>query len=217
MPLTIRTIVADLHANRASSVRGCGNVEAGGYEKQAVVSRNSHIEQRSSAVKVTVDGGNAAWFRVDKTGPGTGRNGHQLGFQADLTTIATLTRERNICISPGYSGCLFSVYERNGEYKCCHTSRALGDGDVYVNELRQFAQNHNWNLVHEVPTRTDNLNGVQNGSNISGCVATIIVCRISYTINPIRVRTVRLRMNNQYISIHRARWVTPQGGATAQD
>ena len=40
----------------------------------------------------------------------------------------------------------------------------------------------------------------QNGSNISGCVATIIVCRISYTINPIRVRTVRLRMNNQYIS-----------------
>lgn len=217
MPNTIRTIVSDLHHNRATSVRGCGTVEATAYQKQAVVSARSHIEQRSSAVKVTVDGANAAWFRVDKTAPGTGRNGYQLGFEVDKTTIAILSRRRNICISPGYSGCLFSVYERNGEYMCCHTSRALGDGDRYVNELRQYAQRHHWTPVQEVPTRTDHLNGIQNGSNINGCVATMIVCRISYTINPNIVRTVRLRMNNQFLSIHRARWVTPLGGVTVQD
>ena len=213
---TIRTMVADLYNNLATSVRGGGAVGARGWDEDAVVSANSHINRKGSLVKVTIDGANPAWFRVDKTGPGTGRNGWVLGYEVNKTTIVTLTHNRNICVSGDYSGCLFSVYERNGHYRCCHTSRALGDGDVYVNALRQYAANHNWTLVHEVPTRNDNLNGA-NGTQINGCQGTLVVTRISYTINPNVVRTVRLRMNSQYLSVHRTRWVTPLGGATVQD
>jgi hypothetical protein len=216
---TPRTIVADLwnnNINGGPSLFGLGALGAlNRWEEDAIVDIGNHILLKASTVSVTFDGAN---FRVAKPPLGQNGNGWVLGFQDGHTTIATLSNAlgRIICVSPDYSGCLFSVYEHNGAYKCCHTARPL-NSEQYVGELQAYAGLQNWNLVHQAPTRTDNLNGVQNGSNIAGCVATIVVARISYTINPNMVRTVRVRMNNQFHPIHRVRWTTRIGGATVQD
>jgi hypothetical protein len=213
--MDIRTIVADLYTNTAHSVFGLAGIGAAlAYDETTTLDAHRHIAQKATGVSVTIDGNK---FRVAKPNLGQNRHGYVLGYAEGTASIATLTRAHGrICVSPDYSGCLFSVYHYNGTYKCCHTARDDGDNDVHVLALRAYAALQNWVLVHEVPTRNDNLNG-PNGTQVNGCNTTLVVTRISYSINPNVVRTVRLRMNYRYQSIHRVRWTTPVGGATVQD
>lgn len=212
--MDIRTIVADLYTGTAHSVFGLGLIGAQAYDETATLDAQRHIKQKATGIRVSIDGNK---FRVAKPNVGQNRHGYVLGYAEGTTTIATLTRAHGrICVSPDYSGCLFSVYHHNGTYKCCHTARDAGDNDVHVLALRAYAALQNWALVHEVPTRNDNVKGA-NGTQINGCNTTLVVTRISFSINPPVVRTVRLRMNNQYLSIHRVRWTTPVGGATTVD
>lgn len=75
--------------------------------------------------------------------------------------------------------------------------------DDYVTGLRRYAQDQGWTLVHEVPTVAD-ANG---GANVNGCVTTFMMTRVSYTVHPgPKVRTVRLRLNAQGLSVGRDRW-----------
>ncbi len=215
--MSVDAIVRQLKSGQKLGVRGIGFVGARSYDETATLDAPRHIEKKATAVKVTEEVfGLLNFYRVDKTAPGTGRDGWVLGYEVGGTTVATLNHNRPICVSPDYSGCLFSVYEHNGHYKCCHTAGAQNDGDVHVHALQAYAVLQNWVLVHEVPTRTDNLNG-HNGSNINGCVTTVVVTRIGYHVGGNIVRSVRLRMNNQSQSIHRTRWTTLAGGAPVQD
>ena len=211
--MDIRTIVADLYTNAAHSVYGLPATTES-FDENATLDAERKIKERATRVTISIKE-NKFW--VAKPDAEHKQHGFVLGFEDKFTTVATLSRGfGRICVSPDYSGCLFSVYEHNGTYKCCHTARGLGDKDVHVHALREYAANQHWDLVHEVPTINDNLNGA-NGIEVNGCKATLVVTRISYNINPPVVRTVRLRMNSQYLSIHRVRWTTPVGGTPVVD
>jgi len=130
-------------------------------------------------------------------------NGFILNFEDGKSTLATLTRTHRIVAGGGYSGCIYSVYSAgHGKYKCIHTARPAGANPAqYINQLHQYAAQQHWQLIHEIPTA-----GLA-GNN--GCVTTFFLTRVSYNINPVMVRTVRLQLNSRGISVGRDRWNDP--------
>lgn len=196
---TIRTIINDLYNNHSMGIgRKCDTSNA----KEALLSDEYYVKKRRCPV--TVSFGDAPNFRVNSDPVAhNAANGFYLYYRDRWSTVATITRARRIVLGGDYSGCLYSVYKAGrGVFKCIHTYRSSQDGDYYVDKLRTYAANQGWTLVHEVPT--------VGAIGVGGCTSTFIVTRVSYTVkpNPI-VRTIRLRLNNQGLSVARDRWDTP--------
>jgi hypothetical protein len=206
MTAAIRTIVSDLYHNRVRGVGpGFGLLASKGEKEWGVLSDNHHIERKASPAKFLLDMKNFSLVVDVDSADNNAANGSVLFFEENLTTVATINRDRRIVGGGGYSGCLYSVYRvGNGEYKCFHTARPGGVGvnsDQYVNLLRSYAAAQNWILIHEVPTVGE--------ATVGGCVTVFILTRVSYTINPVMVRTVRLSLDAQGMSVRRQRWNTP--------
>lgn len=218
MPLTTPTIVRDLYYNTSRGVKGANWAAQTGRAHAQRGTLDAHRCVRELAIPIVVSSnglGPNHFFDV-VSAPLPNANGFCLLFEDDMSTVATLTRAQRIVVSADYSGCLYSVYSvGGGTYKCVHTARPGGHyADAYVQALRAFAQRQNWVLMHEVPTRADGVSG----AGINGCNGTTIVTRISYSVAPNpEVRTVRLRVDSQGNSVHRARWRTVTGGATVVD
>jgi hypothetical protein len=208
---TLRTIITDLH-NRTAM--GIGMTCQGGGEQSATLSDGHFVTEL--ATPVTVSFGAAPNYRVTFTaGARNATNGYYLFYQDGWSTVATLTRVHRIGASGDFAGCLYSVYhDGTGRYKCVHTSRPSGSkSETYVKHLRKYAADQGWTLVHEIPTTgglpTKRFFG-RNRPGVPGCQGTFIVTRVSYTVAPKPiVRTIRLRLNNQNLSVAQDRWDTP--------
>lgn len=201
---SIRTVVSDLYHNTVRGVGG-GFAEMGRRtEKEyGTVSAPHHIERKASPGKFSFNLKNFSLVIDVEAADYPAANGFVLFFEEDLSTVATITRTHRIVGGGGYSGCMYSVYNvGNGEFKCFHTARPGGaNADTYLNELRNYAAAQNWVLIHEVPTV-----GL---AGVGGCVTTFVLTRVSYTLNPVVVRTVRLALDRNGMSVRRDRWNTP--------
>jgi hypothetical protein len=201
---TLRTVIRDLYHNE---VRGVG----GGFNmlgtrvipEYGTLSGADHVKQYASPAHFSFGMRDFKYIIDVDPADYPQANGFALFFDDGWSTLATLTRAQRIAGGGGYSGCLYSVYNvGNGQFKCVHTARPnAADPDVYVNQLRNYAHAQHWVLVHEVPT----IGGV----GVNGCVTTFLMTRISYTLNPVRVRTVRLRLDRFGFSVGRDRWDDP--------
>ncbi len=204
MPLS-RIIVSDLYQNR---VRGFGaKPDQGGAARDVVLPGMSHIKEFYDPVTISVTANVPARLSCVPA-PLATANGMYLHYDADYSTVVSLTRPQRVVASGNYSGCLYSVYYAGGGvFKCVHTSRPLNEttnlGDEkYVKALREYAIiQMNWILIQEIPTR--GLHGV------GGCESVGFVTRVSYNINPVVVRTVRLAYDSNGLSVQRDRWETP--------
>jgi hypothetical protein len=207
--VTIRTMISDLYHNHSRGVQGVGYLAATRIiQEQAVLSPTHRVKEFATPITLAVGGGPDNIISVDHADMNTAM-GFALFFEDARSTIATLTRAHRIVVGGGYSGCLYSVYHAGrGVYICVHTARPADgrDPDRYVFALREYADDQRWTLVHEVPTRNDGVSG----PGINGCVTTFLATRVSYTVQPKPVvRTVRLRQDNQGLSVGWDRWETP--------
>ena len=203
MDPTIRTVVSDLYHNRAKGVGGgFGMLATRVISDDRDISTSHHLKTLNEPAKFSYGMKNFAFvIDVDRATKQTA-NGAALYFQDGHSTMATITRDQRIVAGGGYSGCMYSVYKAaGGEFKCVHTARPSVDSDKYLDELRAYAKAEGWTLIHEVPTA--GLVGT------SGCVTVFCLTRVSYTLNPVLVRTVRLALDRTGMSVARDRWETP--------
>lgn len=203
MTVTLKTVVSDLYHNRAKGVGGgFGELGARAISEEAVISAPHHLKTLAQPAIFSFNMKNFS-FVIDVTrSTKPASNGSALFFEDGQSTMATITRAHRIVGGGGYSGCMYSVYKApGGEFKCVHTARPSGaNADKYLNELRTYAGLQGWTLVHEVPTV-----GLIDGN----CTTVFCLTRVSYTINPVVVRTVRLGLDRTGFSVTRHRWNTP--------
>jgi hypothetical protein len=169
--------------------------------ESAPVSDPDHIVQKASPGKFSFGLKNFSLVIDVEAADYPAANGFVLFFEDAWSTVATITRAHRIVGGGGYSGCMYSVYNAGGgQFKCFHTARPGGvNADTYLNYLRVYAAAQNWQLIHEVPTV---------GVTAPGQTV-FTLTRVSYTVNPVKVRTVRLVLNQQGMSVRRDRWNTP--------
>jgi hypothetical protein len=199
---SLRTCISDLYHNRSKRVLGWPEMHRRSESYQdPTLSDAEYVKEFSHPIWLNMEDGPN--FDIDMVPADRDTaNGMCLFYSEGWSTVATLTRSHRIAVGGGYSGCLYSVYDAGGGvYKCVHTARP-GDArpERYVVGLQRYALDHNWNLVHAVPTV-----GL-NGHN--GCTGIIIVTRISYNQPTPVVRTVRLERDPALSNIRRTRWET---------
>jgi hypothetical protein len=202
---TIRTVVSDLYHNRVRGVGG-GFAALGRMSERefGTVSAAHHVERKASPARFSFGMNSSFSLVIDVDAADyPAANGFVLFFEEALSTVATLTRAHRIVGGGGYSGCLYSVYRTpTGDFKCVHTARpGTANANTYVNELQQYAALQHWVLIRAIPTA-----GLA-GNN--GCVTTFFLTRVSYNVNPVVVRTVRLQLNANGLSVGRDRWNDP--------
>lgn len=201
---SIRTVVSDLFHNRVRGVgRGFGQLERQNEREWGDISDADHVIRKATPAKFSFGMTNFSMVIDCDAADYPQANGFALMFEDAKSTVATITHAHRIVAGGGYSGCLYSVYRTpTGDFKCVHTARPGGANvNTYTTALAHYANTQNWVLVHAVPTA--------GAAQVAGCVTTFCLTRVSYTMNPVIVRTVRLRLDRNGFSVRRHRWNTP--------